>query len=319
MTDARSVGIVGAGMAGLACATRLAEAGIAVTLFDKGRGPGGRMATRRAEIAGEMLHFDHGAQYFTARDEDFKRQVLAWEKAGYAARWPAAGDEAWVGIPAMNAPIKAMAKAVEVHWATRIDPVEWEGDEWIIRSDTAEHRFTDLVVAIPAEQAAVLLADAEPDFAVEAGSVRSAPCWAVMAAFAKPLAFSRDALKGNEQQPVSWAVRNSAKPGRDAMESWVIHASPHRSREVLDLPKEAVAKLLLADFFAQAQIDPVEPEHLAAHRWLYAMAEPVSGAASRRWEAKRLGVCGDWLVAPRVEGAWLSGRHAAERIIAAAR
>ena len=38
----RSAGIIGAGIAGLACAARLAAAGYAVRLFDKGRRPGGR-------------------------------------------------------------------------------------------------------------------------------------------------------------------------------------------------------------------------------------------------------------------------------------
>ncbi|MEM1053678.1 MAG: FAD-dependent oxidoreductase, partial [Pseudomonadota bacterium] len=57
--------IIGAGMAGLSCGTALAAGGIDVCLLDKGRGPGGRMATRRAEIGGQAVSFDHGAQYFT--------------------------------------------------------------------------------------------------------------------------------------------------------------------------------------------------------------------------------------------------------------
>ncbi len=100
-----TVGIIGAGMAGLACATRLADAGFAVTAFDKGRGPGGRMATRRAEVEGRTVRFDHGAQYFTARDPAFADQVTRWQADGIVARWPAAGDDAWVGTPGMNAPL----------------------------------------------------------------------------------------------------------------------------------------------------------------------------------------------------------------------
>ena len=40
--------IVGAGIAGLACARRLVQAGVRPILFDKGRESGGRVATRRA-------------------------------------------------------------------------------------------------------------------------------------------------------------------------------------------------------------------------------------------------------------------------------
>ncbi|MEM9311642.1 MAG: FAD-dependent oxidoreductase, partial [Pseudomonadota bacterium] len=122
------IAIIGAGMAGLACAVQLAAAGRDVRVFDKGRGPGGRMAARRADVAGETVRFDHGAQYFTAREPAFREAVAAWEAQGVVARWPAAqtssSDAAWVGVPGMNGPIKAMADTVaqagrEVLWNTR--------------------------------------------------------------------------------------------------------------------------------------------------------------------------------------------------------
>jgi len=83
--------IIGGGMAGLSAASALAATGARIIVLDKGRGPGGRMAARRVEIAGEQVSFDHGAQYFTARDPDFQAEVALWEQADVAARWPAAG------------------------------------------------------------------------------------------------------------------------------------------------------------------------------------------------------------------------------------
>lgn len=106
--------IIGGGMAGLSAATALAETGARIVVLDKGRGPGGRMAARRVEIAGEQVSFDHGAQYFTARDPAFREAVAAWEAAGVAARWPAAGADAWVGTPGMNACIKHLAAGLDV-------------------------------------------------------------------------------------------------------------------------------------------------------------------------------------------------------------
>ena len=107
----------------------------------------------------------------------------------------------------------------------------------------------------------------------------------------------------------SWAARNSAKPGRAAPEAWVIHASPERSRELVDHPKEAVAQILLADFFATSSRAPVAPVHCDAHRWLYAQPEARKGEGGARFDpALGLGLAGDWLHSPRIEGAWLSGR-----------
>ena len=308
--------IIGAGMAGLTCATALAKAGYSVTVIDKGRGPGGRMAARRAEIAGETVSFDHGAQYFTARDAAFRNAVAEWEGQGVVARWLAAGDDAWVGVPGMNGPIRAMAEPLDVRWNVRAERVTRAEGAW--RVETQDESFTAqaVLVAIPAEQASDLLDEVAPEFASTAASVHSQPCWAVMAAFAARLDLASDALR-DPDAAISWAARNSAKPGRTGSECWVLHASPERSREFLDLPKEEVATLLLADFFAQTGATPVEPIHCVAHRWLYAMPEKVEGEAARYDAEARIGIAGDYLHSPRVEGAFLSGHALAEKVLAA--
>ena len=79
----KTVAIVGAGMAGLSCAAALKTAGASITLFDKSRGPGGRMSTRRSA----HRRYDHGAQYFTARDPDFQAVVARWTADGLVAPW----------------------------------------------------------------------------------------------------------------------------------------------------------------------------------------------------------------------------------------
>ena len=76
------IAIIGAGLSGATAARGLADAGHCVRLFDKGRGPGGRMSTRRIDTALGQVRLDHGAQFFTARGESFARQVKAWTDAG---------------------------------------------------------------------------------------------------------------------------------------------------------------------------------------------------------------------------------------------
>ena len=304
--------IIGGGMAGLSAATALADTGASVTVLDKGRGPGGRMAARRVEIAGEQVSFDHGAQYFTARDPAFRETVAAWEAAGVAARWSAAGADAWVGTPGMNAPIRAMGEALEVRWNVRAERLCRDGALWRVEAGAEVFIAATVLVAVPAEQAGVLLAEAAPDFAARAAAVVSAPCWAVMAGFAQPLPLS-DTFR-SETGPISWAARNSAKPGRSGAETWVIHASPARSRELVDRPKDEVARILLADFFTACRMPPAAPQHLDAHRWLYAQPEARKGEDPLFDPGLRIGIAGDWLHSPRVEGAWLSGRALADAL-----
>jgi predicted NAD/FAD-dependent oxidoreductase len=299
--------VIGGGMAGLSAAQALAAAGRSVTVLDKGRGPGGRMATRRVESQGETLRFDHGAQYFTARDPAFRAVVAAWERDGIAASWPAAGEEAWVGTPGMNACVKAMAEALDVRWGVRAERLTRSAGLWQVIAAGQVFTASTLIVAVPAEQAAVLLADIAPPFAALAAGVASAPCWAVMASFAERLPLA-DTFR-SDTAPVSWAARNSAKPGRGGPETWVIHASPARSRKLIDLPKDEVARTILADFFAAAGTASILPMHLDAHRWLYAQPEARKDGEGAHFDAALgLGVAGDWLQSPRIEGAWLSGR-----------
>jgi predicted NAD/FAD-dependent oxidoreductase len=306
--------IIGGGMAGLSAASALAATGQRIIVLDKGRGPGGRMAARRVEIGGEQVSFDHGAQYFTARDPAFRAAVAAWEAANAAARWPAAGEDAWVGTPGMNACVKAMAEPLDVRWGVRAERLERDGKHWRITAGEASFAAATVLVAVPAEQAAVLLAEVAPDLAALAATVQSAPCWAVMAGFAAPISYASDTFR-SDTAPVSWAARNSAKPGRSGLETWVIHASPARSRELIDLPKDEVAQILLADFFAATGTAPAAPHHLDAHRWLYALPQALRGEGARFDPALRIGIAGDYLHSPRVEGAWLSGAALAQAVL----
>ena len=309
---AMRIAIVGAGMAGLSCGQRLSRLGHEVRLFDKGRGPGGRMATRRMEDGGTTLHFDHGAQYFTARDPRFVEQVAHWEASGVAARWAAAGDDAWVGTPAMNAPLKAMAGELGVQFGTRIEQLVRDGEGWQLDGEGApDARFDAVLVAVPAEQAGPLLQPHAPAMATLADQTASDPCWTLMAGFEAPLALVQDTLR--QRGPIGWAARNNAKPGRANEECWVIQASPEWSRAHLEEDAETVAAALLAEL-AEANGGPL-PRQLGAtaHRWRFAR----SGTAGEEalWDAEqRIGVCGDWLIGPRVEAAYMSGLLLAEAV-----
>lgn len=307
------IAIIGAGMAGLSAADVLTSAGHAVTLFDKGRGPGGRVSTRRMALPdGTDVQFDHGAQYFTARDAGFAAAVEGWAQAGIVARWPVAGADAWVGTPGMNAVIRAMAAAHDVHWATRIDALVADGAGWRLTAADEAPAFDAAVIAVPAEQVAALASPHLPHLAAAAEATPSAPCWTMMAAFPDRLAIPADTIR--DAGAIGWAARNSAKPGRTGPEAWVVQGSPTWSAEHLEEDAPAIADALLDELAAHAESPLPPPLLLTAHRWRYARSGGHGGAAM--WDAdRRIGACGDWLIGPRIEAAWLSGRALANRII----
>ncbi|MFN7165262.1 MAG: NAD(P)/FAD-dependent oxidoreductase, partial [Hyphomonas sp.] len=170
-----TIAIVGAGMAGLSAAEILSSRGRSVRLFDKGRSAGGRMATRRTSINGANVSFDHGAQYFTARSDGFREAVSRWLQAGVAAPWDeedASGKatERYVGAPGMNSILKSMAAPLDVSWGAEVSALEGGPGKWFLRfaDGSAAGAFEQVIVAVPAEQAAVLLAPTAPALAANA-------------------------------------------------------------------------------------------------------------------------------------------------------
>jgi predicted NAD/FAD-dependent oxidoreductase len=306
--------IIGAGVAGLTCGQALAGAGRDILLLDKGRGPAGRLASRRiATPQGEAV-LDMGTQSFTAHGADFAAEVRRWSEAGVVAPWPPAGPGAVVGVPAMNAVVRALAQDLEVRWSTRVTGLARADGGWTVTTEAGPPLAADaVVVALPAEQAAELIQAEAPAIAAMARSAPSQPCWTGLFTFAVRPDLP-DVLHGGPGSPVELAVRNRAKPGRDGPESWVVHAAPAWSQAHLERePDDAAA--LLRDALAAMATGPLPPILTAsAHRWRYARAGGEDAGLIRDARAG-LGVCGDWCGGGDLEGAWRSGARLAAAIL----
>ncbi len=300
------IAIVGSGLSGLAAADQLVAAGHEVQLFDKARGPGGRMSTRRVDMDGLQVGFDHGAQYFTARDPAFQAVVAGWEAENIVQRWTAASPEAWVGSPAMNAPVKKLASQHDVRWSARITDLTRVSNGWQLECDgkSLPVQFDAVILAIPAEQAAELLAPWHAEFAALARSTPSSPCWTVMLAFDQTL--QTEQITFRDDKVLGWAARNSDKPGRAETESWVLQASPEWSAAHLEDDAAYVISTLVERFEQLSGTSLPKPLFESAHRWRFARSGKTEFAALYDRD-QMLGVCGDWLIGPRVECAWLSG------------
>lgn len=324
MSKPIDIAVIGAGLAGLACATRLQSAGLRVAVFDKSRGPAGRMSTRR----GDGWQCDHGAQYFTARDPRFCAEVARWQAAGCAAPWPMRlrvfGDEVahasdiplqrFVGVPRMTAPARHLASKLPLDLQITINAIEADGHGWRLRC--TEHgwlpeRFGGVVLAVPAPQAVPLLTPAAPELARLAAGARMRASWALMLRYDAPVALDFDAAFVN-RGPLRWVARDSSKPGRGGRETWLLHATAEWSEARLELAPDIVEHELLAAF---GELGAPPPAEWTAHRWRYADSDPPLDLGCV-WDAgRRIGLAGDWLNGGKVEGAWLSGHDLAGRML----
>ena len=305
---AKRVAIIGAGIAGLAAARLLREAGIGCTIFDKSRGLGGRMATRRT---GDFS-FDHGAQYFTARGPRFRALVDEWSAVGHAAPWY--DDGVMVGAPGMTAPAWAMAAGLDTVLGIEVKSLARDTQGWSIHAgEESFEGFAAVIVATPAPQTMQLFKSGGISF-IELALARYAPCLTLMLAFDAEAAFQGKTMR-REKGPIAWIARNSSKPGRPVgQETFVVHASPDWSRAHLDETPEAVLEKL-APFALDLISAPTEPIFATAHRWRYALVEQAL-AVPCLWDAKAgVGACGDYCLGPRVEAAFDSGEAMAHAIL----
>lgn len=317
-----AVAVIGAGIAGLTCARALDAAGARVVVFDKARGPGGRISTRR----GDGWAFDHGAQYFTVREPAFGAVVEGWKAAGVVDEWRGRFGRfvgrfvaetpplpRWVGVPRMSAITRALCDGLELRAGARVTGVARDGAGWAVRCEGgAVAGFDRVVVATPAPQAVPLLG-AAPSIAAAAGAAKMSATWAVMLRFADRLPLPFDAVDVSAS-PIAWAARDSSKPGRGEAECWVLHATADWAAAHLEDDFGAVAAALAGAF--EGLCAGYAPVEAMAHRWRYALVRDAVGPAAHWDAAAGIGACGDWCVGARVDSAWRSGAAMAAAVLA---
>ncbi|MFC3104021.1 NAD(P)/FAD-dependent oxidoreductase [Salinisphaera aquimarina] len=335
--------IIGAGVAGTSAASVLTKAGWQVRLLDKARAPGGRCATRRIAADPGSAWFDYGAQYFTADDAAFRPVVDADLAAGHLNCWQPAiqvaepvGD-GWRRASSPDRRRRLVAPTGLNHWirhrlaqtgadircVARVVDVSAQADGWrvAIEHDPAPLHANALIITTPAPQAATLLAGlgghiGQIDALAHADQALRACQSLVVEAPALPDCHGLF-VKGGV---LAWIADNTHKAGDTAAARrlWTLHATPEFSDAHVEDTPETVQQILMDEFSAitgivLAQITPVR-----GHRWRY--ARPGDGAPDARTLCHvepeiRLALAGDWLAGGRVEGAWLSGRAAAQALL----
>ncbi|MEM8799305.1 MAG: FAD-dependent oxidoreductase [Pseudomonadota bacterium] len=332
----RHIAVVGAGLAGATLANALSAAGANVTVFEKSRGAGGRMSTRRAPTdQPECGPFDHGAQYFTAKSDSFKNALDRWHAEGLVAPWrprhvpdTEASRRAtwWVPVGGMNALAKSLLAGTEVVTGTRVTAIDQSGGRLALsftdgtETDKQTRDYDHVLVTAPGPQAFDLLGGISSAFH-PIGDITYAPCWALMLVPDRPLELPFDTWRG-ENHIIAWAARNATKPKHGAAQSgaepWTVHAGGEWSRANLERSAESVATDLLEEFEKIAG-SPITPRFLKAHRWRYALVEtPLKGGDEKPFILSadgRTGFASDGCRAGRVEAAFESAYGLAEDLI----
>ena len=314
--------VIGAGMAGLTAAHRLQEQ-CDVIVLDKGRGVGGRLATRRIGDA----TIDHGAQFITTHTDEFAATITKLVGSGVVAPWfrgrigpngvvDPDGHTRYRGAVSMNAIAKALAVGLDVRTASLVSSLVHDGKSWtVVLADGTELKADGIVVTSPVPQTLALLESGgvvlTPNDADALAVIEYDPCIALMAVLDGPSGLNEAGAVDPASGPIDWIADNFLK-GISAVPAVTIHATPEFSRAQWYASEEAITAALLDE----AQLESsVLPGSVQIQRWRYARPSVEHPERFLRLSDMPPFVCaGDAFGGAKVEGAALSGAAAAQEI-----
>lgn len=320
------IAIIGAGLAGLTCATSL-KGFAEVKVFEKSVFVGGRIG--RYQFA--EYRFNHGEQYFTVSNPLFLNIVEAWQSTGIVRLWDGwiveldkgqvinleDTTQRYIGYPHMQAIPDSLAHNCDVKISTCISEVEKQDDgQWRLFDDRGGYQgLYDIVIVATAAHQVPALTQRVSAIASLAEKIDMTVCWSAMFAFEKPLGLPFDAAFVLDS-PLSWVSRfQGIEDVQSDQDCWVIHASPEWSLQYAASFRGRVMHALLDAFFEACDIQPVKPVSSNVHCWKHATPINTLDQDCLFDDEAALGACGDWCTSPRIEGAVLSGFSMADRVM----
>lgn len=304
--------IIGAGISGLSAARHLAAAGKSVCVLDKGRRIGGRVSTRRQD----GVIFNHGAQFFTAKDAGFQALAQDALSEGAASLWEFGHHSpAYIGAPTMRDFASYLGRGLEVRQSVKIISLTNKKPLYQLEDDTGQqYTASQILVTIPAPQAVTLVAPCDDLLARTAQSASYDPCWTAMLALTDETDHFAD-LPLRDQGPIGWATYEPSRHNGGYAPALTLQASPHASRTMIDWQPSDVISHLRQAFETQLGVT-LDVRFDTAHRWLYArVAKTADPDLPYISHDQGLALAGDYFGTARVESAYLSGRRAAMALL----
>ena len=317
------VAIIGAGLTGLRAARRLTEAGIETRLFDKSRGVGGRVATRRLERNGLNLCFDHGTPFLTSpqlqaisKPMNSLPNPLPLDVAAHSEL----GSESLICMAdGMNQIGKWLASGLEIHLNRPVTEIVPSGStrQWQILTgdDVVPDDFDLIITTTPPHQAAEILRSSDSTVVTALNAIEPQGCWSLMLVTEPPLPLGLGLVSLPESQIIERVINENAK-GRSSerLGLCTVHAKRSWSQRHMQSPKVDVQAAMI-EALQSLGLNSGNIVHAQLHRWLYAgVAQPLGQPYLA--DMQRSLICaGDWCIGNDIDCALASADATAAKVI----
>lgn len=311
--------VVGAGIAGLIAATELQKAGRSVLVLDKGRGVGGRLATRRIEGA----TFDHGAQGFTTGNPRFTDADLPTRLAGAISEWMperangTEGPQHWRGMPSMSGAPRQLARHLDIHLESSVVALRSEPDHWMATTLQGGTLAAHAVILTPPVPQSLAILDAG-NFPLPAAlrqrltTIEYDRCLTVMAALDGPSRIPPPGALWLSSGPLA-AITDNQRKGISLEPAVTLQATAEFSLAHWDRDRTESGRFLLASAASWLGTDV---KTFQVHGWRYSRPRVLDPAPCvLAHQRPPLVLAGDAFAGGGVEGAAHSGFMAARRIL----
>lgn len=319
-----NVAIIGAGITGLTIGTKLIEAGVSVTLFDKSRGVSGRLATRRAEVSGKVLRFDHGTPFLTT-DQTLRLQQLGpslkrdfLPKLATETSLVDSKKALYLSIPdGINRVGKRLAKKLNLHLNVAVTGVHRAATEsrWLVAPNPNETQqaFDWVILTTPPQQALKILESTQNTLSPLLNEIEPVGCWSLMLAMAEPLT-GPDLLYPDSRIVERIICEHKKRRPCYGMGVYTIQAHRSWSQHWIESNPKSVARMMLGELGALGY-ETSRVIHQQLHRWLYAGVSNPLDCGFLMDSQQRLMCAGDWCLGNDVGSALDSAEAAAAQII----
>lgn len=321
------VGVVGAGIAGLAASRALRQNGCDVTVFESSDHVGGRCAT--TSIDGYT--FDTGATSIVPRGRPVEQAMLKeLDATGLVTIdspvYTHDGRRVFLGTGVTPTTrycythgiatlARLLAEGTTIETGRRVETIATPKDGGY---SVLDRTFEALVIAVPTDEATRLAATAGEQRT--ANNTRYRSCVSVLFGFERETKAPYHAIVAEESvHPMHWmSIENLKVPGRApaGCTALVVQLGPKYSKWNFEAQDDSIYEDALVDVERVLGPGYRDPAVKSVVRWRQSQPDSVSGFESVNPPGTRLVIAGDGLEGGRIEHAFDSGLKAARMLLA---